>query len=144
MDVAKLGGYTVQAGLTFSFPIERNAANGQYAAARESVRKARLSADAITIQVAAGVTRATYAISLAEKRVGVLARATDLAALDLEAERARFQVGRSSNFDVLRRQDELARAQLQQARAKADYLKGEALLDSLTAEILPRFGVELR
>jgi len=143
-ELARAGGYAVQAGLTLSFPIERNEARGQHAAAREGLRKARLLAQAISVQVAAGVARAAHAVRLAEKRIRVLAHATDLAARDLAAEKARFEVGRSSSFELLRRQDELARARLQQARAKADSLEGEALLEALTGEILGRFAVELR
>jgi outer membrane protein TolC len=138
------GGFQVQAGLTLGLSIENTAAAGQHAAAREQLHKARRVEEAIGLQIDASVARAMSALSTTERRIAVLARATDHAALDLEAERARFQAGRSSNFDVLRRQDELARAQLQQARAKADYLQLEALIDALTAAILPRFGVALR
>ena len=59
-------------------------------------------------------------------------------------EHARFDVGRTTNFEVLRRQDELAQAQLRQARAKADYRIAVASLQSLTGALLARHGVELR
>jgi outer membrane protein TolC len=65
------------------------------------------------------------------------------AALDLEAEQARFDVGRASNFDVLRRQDQLAAVQLLLLRARLDELAALAELDALTGEILARNGVVL-
>jgi outer membrane protein TolC len=63
--------------------------------------------------------------------------------LDLDGERARFEVGRATNFDVLRRQQELTDTQLRLARAKTDYLQAEAALAALTGDILDRFGVSV-
>src|SRR5262249_7535962 len=107
------------------------------------LRKARLGERDIAAQVSAAVLRAVAAAEVARRRVEVLARSTDAATLDLAAERARFEVGRSTNFDVLRRQDELASAQLSQARAKVDQLTAIAQLEALTGEILARHGVRL-
>ena len=66
------------------------------------------------MQIETTVLRLVSQIDNARRRIEVLAPTTDHAALDLEAERARFAVGRSTNFDVLRRQDELAQTQLRQ------------------------------
>lgn len=143
-QLAHPNGYLAQVGVAFSFPIERNAALGRAAAAQELLAKARREMDAISIQISAEVTRSIGAISFAQKRVEVLVQANERASLDLEAERARFRVGRSSNFEVLRRQEELARARLQHARAQADYLKAEAGFEALTGQILERFGAEPR
>jgi outer membrane protein TolC len=74
----------------------------------------------------------------------VLAATTTHAALDLEAERARFAVGRATNFDVLRRQEELAIAKLRQARARTDHLKATAALGAVTSEILERYDVVVK
>ena len=64
--------------------------------------------------------------------------------LDLAAERARFEVGRSTNFDVLRRQEEVAQVQLGQARARVDEVKATAALAALSGRILDLFGVNIR
>ncbi len=138
-----LNNYVVTASLVFQQPLGRHAARGAYDAARETVQKVRLTETDITDQVNSAVVRALLAADTARRRVEVLARSTDAAALDLEAERARFEVGRSTNFDVLRRQDALAEAQLTHLRARVDQLKALAFVAALTGEILDRHGVAL-
>jgi outer membrane protein TolC len=139
-----LENYVVSARLIFSHPIGRHAARGAHEAAREDVQKARLRESEITDQVTVAVVRGVLAVDTAHRRGEVLARTTEAAQLDLDAEKARFEVGRSTNFDVLRRQDALAGAQLTQMRARVDQLRALAFLDALTGEILRRHGVELR
>jgi outer membrane protein TolC len=80
----------------------------------------------------------------AERRLQIDADATKYAQVNLDAEKTRFRVGRATNFDVLRRQEELAQSELRQARAAADYLKALAVLEALTGDILPRYQVKLR
>ncbi len=133
--------YFVAANLVFRLPLGRNVAHGAHDAARETVQKVRLQESEIADQVADAVLRGVIAVDTARRRVEVLARSTDAAALDLEAEKARFEVGRSTNFDVLRRQDSLAEAQLTHLRARVDQLKALAFVDALTREILARHAV---
>jgi outer membrane protein len=136
--------YTVAAALSFSLPLGRHAAKGARDAAREGVRKARLTEADIAAQVAAAVARGLAEVDTARRRAQVLAPSTEAAALDLEAEKARFDVGRATNFDVLRRQDTLAEVQLVLLRAQVDHLKGLARLDALTGDILDHNGITLR
>ena len=61
--------------------------------------------------------------------------------LDLAAERARFEVGRAGNFDVLRRQEELAVSRLLVAARARRLPAATAALEALTGDILARYGV---
>ncbi len=79
----------------------------------------------------------------AQRRVAVIAPTTKSAELDLAAERARFAVGRSTNFDVLRRQDELADTELRHTRAQVDLLQAMAGLEAATDDILAHYQVKL-
>jgi outer membrane protein TolC len=74
----------------------------------------------------------------------VLALSLASAALDLEAERARFEAGRGSNFDVLRRQDALAIVQLLLLSAELAAQQASASLEALTGQILAQHGVVMR
>jgi outer membrane protein TolC len=130
--------------LVFSEPIPRHYASGTRQSAEALLHKAKLSADDIRVQIETTVLRLVAQLDTAKRRIEVLAPTTDHATLDLEAERARFAVGRSTNFDVLRRQDELATSKLRQARARTDYLKAAAALGAVTDEILDRYQVVLR
>jgi outer membrane protein len=84
------------------------------------------------------------AIDAARQRIAALADTTDIATLDLAAERARFEVGRATNFDVLRRQEELAETKLRLLRARVDSLEAAAGVEALTGEILGHYGVSVR
>ncbi|HXU82420.1 MAG TPA: TolC family protein, partial [Polyangia bacterium] len=139
-----LDSYTVTAGLSFSLPLGRHAARGARDAAREGLRKARLSEADVAAQVSSAVAHGLAAVEAARKRAAVLEPSTRAATLDLESERARFEVGRSSNFDVLRRQDALAAVQQVLLRAQVDHLKAVAALDALTGDILEDHGVTLK
>lgn len=104
------------------------AARGARTAARQGLRKAQLTEEDVRNQLAAAVARLCVSARTARQRADVLAGSMDAAALDLAAERARFEVGRSTNFDVLRRQEEVAQVQLGQARARVDEVKAVAAL----------------
>jgi outer membrane protein TolC len=140
-ELSKFGGYTITAGFTFQHPIGRHAARGMRDAASEGVRKAQLSEAEIAAELAAAVVRGTQAVDTARRRVEVLAGSLQTSALDLEAERARFEVGRSTNFDVLRRQEAFASVQLAHLRAQVDLMKALASVDALTGRILVDYAV---
>jgi outer membrane protein TolC len=143
-QLAKFQAYGLTGSLVLSEPIPRHYASGTRQSAASLVHKARLTAEDIRVQIETTVLRLVSQLDVARRRIDVLAPTTDHASLDLQAERARFAVGRSTNFDVLRRQDELATAKLRQARARTDYLKAMAALGAVTDEILDRYEVVLR
>lgn len=143
-QLGRFQSYGVTAGLVFSESLPRHAQRGARESAQALMHKAKLTAADIELQIETTVLRLAAQIDVAQRRINVLAPTTDSAALDLEAERARFAVGRATNFDVLRRQEELAFAKLRQARARADYLKAVAALGAVTNDILERYQVVLR
>ena len=55
----------------------------------------------------------------------------------------RFNLGKSTNFDVLNRLEELRQAELRKAQAMIDWHKAEAVVQSLTGQILPAYGITL-
>jgi outer membrane protein TolC len=143
-QLAGFRSYSITAGLSLALAIGGHAARGAHDAARARLSKAQLSETDIAAQIAGAVLRAIAGRDTARRRTEVLAPSARTAALDLEAEKARFEVGRASTFDVLRRQDQLAAVQLLLLRARVDELDALAELDALTGEILERNGVVLR
>lgn len=136
--------YAVTAGLTLAAPIQRRVAKGLIGAARGQLHKTEISEEDLRAQVAVAVARAVDLVKQTQKRLDVEAEAIQLGQVNLDAERARFDVGRSTNFDVLRRQDELSQAQLRRIRASADYMKAVAVLQTLTGELLPAYGITIK
>jgi outer membrane protein len=143
-QVSSFESWRVTAQLAYHDTLGRNAVHGARSAARAARQRALVSEKDLTAQIAVAVVRLTAAANEARQRVQVITPTTDSAKLDLDAERARFEVGRSTNFDVLRRQDELAQTQLRQARARIDFLQAMTALQAVTGDVLERFGVALR
>ncbi len=143
-QIGTFDSYSVQAGLVLSVPIGNRAAKGARDVARGQLRKVKLSEADIEAQVAVAVARSVNLVATTRKQLEALEKATRLAQVNLDAEKARFDVGKSTNFDVLARQEELSQAELRRARAQADYLKAVAQLQTLTGDILPGYGVELK
>jgi outer membrane protein TolC len=138
------GDINFSAGLIFELPLQNRAARGAERAAAGINERARIDATTLELQIRDGAVRLSAATRTAVRR-GELARAAvGFAGKNLEAERARFEVGRSTNNDVLLRQQELKNAEIQVARAAFDQAAAEAALEALTGEILERHRVVLR
>ena len=136
--------YEVQVALVFQEPLGRHAARGARDAAGAQLHKARLTEADVSAQIRAQVLRQLGLVESVQRRLDALAEIVAAASLDLAAERARFEVGRGTNFDVLRRQEELAQARLHVAQARAEQRRALASLEALTGAILPHYGVVLR
>jgi outer membrane protein TolC len=93
--------------------------------------------------VAAGVIRAANALRTAAKVMDVSQISLELAKENLLAEAARFEVGRSTNYDVLLRLDQVDLAAAQALNAQITYLKALVQLQALNGEILPAYGIDL-
>jgi outer membrane protein TolC len=136
-------GVTVFAGLTGDRAIERRTERGGQAVARAAVLTARVAERDAQARLAVRATRAVQRTRAAIASVALGDQAIELAEQNLVAEQKRFELGKSTNFDVLRRQDELEQARLRKASAVADYLAARADLDGLSGEILARYHITM-
>jgi outer membrane protein len=133
----------VGARLTYEHALGRRAQRGAHAAATGRLARATIGIADAELQVAAAVVEAVSVAETAARRIEISERAIDLAERNIEAEVARFELGRSTNFDVLERQDELKQSQLRYARAGVDYVSSLAQLEALTGDLLERYGISL-
>lgn len=133
--------YSFGASLSLSLPIGASAARGARNAALANLRKAQLGEDESRAQIRLAVARSIDRLKTARRRARLLSASLRQAELDLKAERARFEVGRASNFDVLRRQEAAATVQLRLHSAELSALQANASLDAATGKIFARHGV---
>ncbi len=131
------------AGFNFQVPLENRAAIGQYRATELGARRSRLDAGDLELAIRDSVMRLAVAIRTASRRVELARSTVTYAERNLEAEKARFAVGRSTNNDVLLRQQELKSAQIQVVRATIDLLSSETALSAVSGDLLERFGIRL-
>jgi outer membrane protein len=143
-QAAGLDDLTWSAGLTFQVPVENRTANGQYRAAQLSAEQSRLDAGAFELTLRDTVMRVSAQIRTSSTRVTLAKQTVGFAQQNLEAERARFSVGRSTNNDVLLRQQELKNAEISVVRATVDLMNSDVTLSAVTAEILDRYGLILK
>jgi len=133
-----------QIGLRFERPVENRSAAGNLEAARLRQERAWVNADALELDIRNSVLRLASNIKTAQRRMDLAEDTVAFARENLQAEEARFAVGRSTNNDVLLRQQELQQAEIQVVRAHVDSVKSEIALQALTGEILQTYGVALK
>ncbi|HSN26014.1 MAG TPA: TolC family protein [Kofleriaceae bacterium] len=129
--------------LTFSRSLHQYDVRGRVKELRTAREKIRVNQFDIRAQYAQGIARAVAGIELAKRRVVLSQRAIDLANENIRIETDRFNLGKSTNFDVLNRLEELRQAELRKAQAMIDWHKSEAVVEALTGDILPDYGVTL-
>ncbi len=142
-NLGSFKGYSITAGLELSYALGNNAAEGAAHQARENLRRVSINREDLRRQIAVAVVRAVNSARTADQRMELSQQAIELSEKNIEAEQRRFELGRSTNFDVLQRQEELKQAQLRFSRATIDYIDALAQIDALTGDILTRYGIKL-
>ncbi len=135
--------YTVTGALDLTWSIQNRTAKGNHQRVLAEMRQAEHSLKQIRQTTSTSVIRATNNLRSAAKRYELANLSVELAQQNLAAEQARFDVGRSTNYDVLLRIDALTTAQSTALQAQIDYLKAKVSLQALTGEILPAYGLDL-
>lgn len=139
-----LADYSVDATLSFAWDIRNRVASGRSQQAQQEILRAKLNLQSLVRTLRAAAIRTHFQQRLARKSLDVARLAVELAQVNLDAERARYGAGRSTNYDVLARIDELATAESQLLQAQIGALKARVEEQLLTGELLPSYGIELR
>jgi outer membrane protein len=142
-DMAGGDSYQVGGEVVLEHWLGNRAARGASRRAQAERQRVRVNEADIRRQVAQSAAQAVALARSAEKRMELSRTAIDLTQRNIKAETGRFELGKSSNFDVLLRQEEHTQARLRYARAATDYLRATAFLEALTGEILGRYGIKV-
>ena len=137
-------GYVVGGEVVLEHWLGNNGAQGRSARAQAERRRVKVNMADVRRQIVQAAAQAVALAKSAEKRMQLSRTAIDLTDRNIKAETGRFELGKSSNFDVLLRQEEHTQARLRYARAATDYLRAAAFLEALTGEILPRYGIKMK
>ena len=142
-QIGSVGFPTWSAGLLFQLPVQNRAARGLATSAHLADQRAELDAADVELAIRDSVARLAARTQAASRRIELGNAAIGFAEKNLTAEKARFEVGRATNNDVLLRQQELKQAEIRLARATIDLLTSDTALAALTGEILERYGIVL-
>ncbi len=137
------GGYEVDANLTFELPIGNHAAGGVYDASRAAAYDAAFQVGKTRREVAAEAARAVYEIQNHAESAKLGATAVEIARANVDAEQKKFELGKSSSQEIIRRQDDLGNVRLREAIERARFQESRAELDALTGEILEKSGLRM-
>ena len=125
-------------GVAFSLPITNRTARANLAIARSQLQQASLSVTATQQQVEAEVRNAAAGLETARLRIEAAKSELSAAETQLYAEQERFDVGLSTNFLVLTRQNDLTQARVTETDALTDYRKAATELARATGTLLER------
>ena len=142
-NLVKFSELSAQGVLTFQQALHRDDVKGRSKELRLGREKLRVNANDLKMQIAQTMARAIAQIELAKRRVVLSQRAIDLAIENIRIETDRFNLGKATNFDVLNRLEEQRQAELRKAQAMIDWHKAETVVQALTGELLPAFGISV-
>jgi HAE1 family hydrophobic/amphiphilic exporter-1 len=135
-NLAGLNTYNVTVGAAISFPIHNTTAKANLAGARIQQQQLEASYRSQDQAVEMDVRNAAQAVDTAQKRVVASRAARESAEQQLTGEQKLYEVGRSTTFLLLQRQNELTSARTSELQAQTDYNKALADLQRATAATL--------
>ena len=138
-DLTNLFGFktrNVTAGVTISFPLHNRTAEANLAGARIQREQLDASYRSQDQAIEMDVRNAAQAVDTAQKRVVASRLARESAEQQLTGEQKLYEVGRSTTFLLLQRQNELTAARTNELQAQTDYNKALADLQRATGSTL--------
>ncbi len=125
-------------GAIFSVPIPNNTGKGNLDVAKLEGLRALVDLKRLEQQILVEADNAAGQIDTTKKRIEATRVARELAQATLDDAQARLNNGRSTTFEVLQFQTDLATAQINELRARADFIKAVAEYARLTGTTLDR------
>jgi len=130
-------------GLRFEMPLGNHEAEVRHSIQRRSVSRARLAEREMLARIEGEVRTTVARLAVDVQLVEAADHAVELSKQLLEGTRKRFRAGASTSFDVLRVSEELTRAQVEAARARADYRVSLTRLAAATGTLLDGSGITI-
>jgi outer membrane protein len=134
---------TWTAQLVMSYPLGLSSQEANVARARVQLGQVQAQLKQVELQVATDVTNAAVTAQSNVERVQAAQVARDLAQQTLAAEQSKFEVGMSTNYNVILTQRDLATAQNNELQAILAYRKSLVELERLQQTTLTNLNVTL-
>jgi outer membrane protein len=138
-DLTNLFGFgtrNITVGVAISFPFHNKTAEANLAGARIQREQLEASYRSQDQAIEMDVRNAAQSVDTAQKRVVASRAARESAEAQLTGEQKLYEVGRSTTFLLLQRQQELTAARTNELQAQTDYNKALADLQRATASTL--------
>jgi outer membrane protein TolC len=129
--------------VNFSYPLGLSSQQASVARARVQLGQVQAQIRQIELQVATDVTNAAVTAQSNAERVQAAQAARELAQKTMEAEQSKFEVGMSTNYNVILTQRDLATAQINELQAILNYRISLVELERLQQTTLQSSNVTL-
>jgi outer membrane protein TolC len=126
-------------GFTFAYPLGKSAQQATVARSKLSLDQANANLKSLQLQIAVDVANAALTVQSSLESVQASATARELAQQRLNAAQSKFEVGMSTNYEVVQAQRDFADAQNNELRALLNYRK--ALVNFETVQTVGTRGV---
>ena len=126
-------------GATFAYPIGKSAQQATVARSKLSLEQSNANLKALQLQIATDVANAALTVQSSLESVQASATARELAQDKLNAMQSKFEVGMSTNYEVVQAQRDFADAQNNELRALLNYRK--ALVNFETVQTVGTRGI---
>jgi outer membrane protein len=133
--------WTIQ--LNIQYPLGLSAQQASVAKARVQLNQIQAQLKQVELQVATDVTNAVVTARSNAERVQAAQAAREFAQKTLDAEQSKFEVGMSTNYNVILIQRDLATAQNNELQAILNYRKSLVELDRLQQTTLGSLGITI-
>lgn len=146
-DIQNLFGFStrnVTVGAAISFPFKNRTAEANLAGARIQKEQLEASFRSTDQAIEMDVRNAAQAVDTAQRRVVASRLARESAEQQLAGEEKLYEVGRSTTFLLLQRQNELTAARTNELQAQTDYNKALADLQRATGSTLRINNIEVQ
>jgi outer membrane protein len=127
--------------VNISYPLGTSSQEASAARARVQVSQVQAQLKQIELQVATDVTNAAVTVQSNVERVQAAQVARDLAQQTMAAEQSKFEVGMSTNYNVILTQRDLATAQNNELQAVLAYRKSLVELERLQQTTLSNLNI---
>jgi outer membrane protein len=131
------------AGIQINIPLRNRAAQADQVRSELEFRQAQLRQQQLRNTLTINVENAQFALEQNRARVEAAEKGRVLAQQSLDAEQKRYQLGASTNFNVLQAQRDLTQSEVNHVAALAAYEKSRVELDRVTGNTLERLGIRL-
>lgn len=135
--------YSWTGGIVGSLPVPNREARGQLEADKLEVAKGLVELKRLEQSILIEADNAAGQIDTTRKRIEATTAARDFARKTLEAAQARLASGTTTTFEVLQFQRDLATAEINQIRARADHIRAIAAYARATGLTLAKNGITI-
>jgi outer membrane protein TolC len=131
------------AGITFSYPLGNTGAKAQLAERRFNLSSARQNTALTRQAIISDVRNAVRGLDASAKAIAAAVKSRELAERNLDAEQKKFANGMSTNFQVVKIQDDLAIAQASELQARVLYRQAVTVYRAAVGELLEAMGIAI-